>query len=103
MDTAGVAMEADIMGVLEGAAPFTMEHQDSEADTLRGTGRMATTIPIQITVCAKDGSQQAAITRKADKTQILALGIRLRFQTGIGKMFPAISPASSNVKIGAYS
>ena len=76
MDTAGVAMEADVMEVLERVAPLTMEHQDTEADTLRVTGRMATTIPIQSTVCAKDGFQQAAITRKVDKTQILALGIR---------------------------
>jgi hypothetical protein len=27
----------------------------------------------------------------------------LRFQTGIGKMFPAISPTSSNAKIGVSS
>ena len=96
MDTAGVAMEVDVMEVLERVAPFTMEYQDSEADTLRVTGRMATTIPIQTTVCAKDGFQQAAITRKVDRTQTLALGIQLRFRTGIGKMFPAINPTTSN-------
>jgi len=111
VDTAGVVTEGDIMEdttegsmvVLGGSAPFTTEHQDTEADSLRVTGRMDTTIPIQTTVCAKDGFQQAAITRKTDKTQKPAFGIRLRFQTGIGKMFPAISPTSSNPKIGVSS
>ena len=105
MDTAGVVTEVDIMvgSILGGAALFTTERQVTETDSLRVTGRMDTTIPIQTTVCAKDGFQQAAITRKADRTQKPAFGIRLRFQTGIGKMFPAINLTSSNAKIGVSS
>jgi hypothetical protein len=89
--------------VVTGEIPFTTEFQDSEADSSWVTGRMDPTLPIQTTVCAKDGSQPAAITRKADRIQIPGFGMRLRFQTGIGKMFPAINPTSSNAKIGASS
>jgi hypothetical protein len=68
------------------------DHQDSGPDSLRVTGWMAITIPIPTTVCAKDGFQLGAITRKADKTPIPAFGIRFRCRTDIGKLFPAISP-----------
>ena len=83
MDTADVVTEVDItegpMVVMAREIPFTTEHQDSEADSLRVTGRMDPITPIQTTVGAKDGFQQVAITRKADKTQKPAFGIRLRF------------------------
>jgi hypothetical protein len=85
-DTTGNSMVVSAEGL------FSTEHQDSEPDSLRVTGWMVVTIPIQTTVCAKDGFQPGKITRKADKTQIPAFGIRFRCRTDIGKLFPAISP-----------
>jgi hypothetical protein len=89
--------------VVTGEIPFTTEFQDSEADSSWVTGRMDPTLRIQTTACAKDGSQLGIITRKAGKIQIWGFGIRLRFQTGIGKMFPATSPTSSNARVGVFS
>jgi len=91
-DTTGYSM------VVFAEAPFTTEHQDSELDSLRVTGRTVTTIPIHTTVCAKDGFQLVANTWKADKIQIPTFGIRFRCPTGIGKMSPAISPTFSPAK-----
>jgi hypothetical protein len=107
VDTVGAVTEVDIMGattvdslaVIEGA-PFTVEDQDSEADSLRVTGRMVITIPIHTTGCAKDGFQLATITWKADKTRIPAFGMRFRYPKGIGKLFLANSSSSFIVKPG---
>ncbi len=103
--TEGDITEVDIMGdatvgsmAVIAESPFTTECQDSEAASLRVTGRMVITIPIRTTVCAKDGFQLATITWKADKIQIPAPGIRFRCQTDIGKMFPANSSSPSVLK-----
>lgn len=86
-----VDITGDFMAVI-GEVPFTTEHQDSEADSFGVTGRMDITIPIQTTVCAKDGFQLASITPKTDRTPIPAFGMRFRSRMGIGKLSPAISP-----------
>ncbi len=85
-DTTGNSMVVFTEGL------FSTEHQDSEPGPLRVTGWMVITIPIQTTVCAKDGFQLERNTPKADKTQLPAFGIRFRCRTDIGKPFPATSP-----------